>query len=61
MFSLCLFLYVQDNFIEEDDPFLTKEQHFVGTSLHQHSSSRYSILAFNGRFDFEQKRELDEI
>jgi len=41
--------------------FLTNEQYFVGTSLHQHPSSCDSILVFNGRFYFEQKRELYEI
>jgi len=41
--------------------FLTNEQHFARTSLHQHPSSCDSILVFNGRFDFEQKRKLTEI
>jgi len=37
---------------------LMNEQHFVGTSLHQHPSSCDYILVFNGRFDFEQKKEI---
>jgi len=41
--------------------FLMNEQHFVGTRLHQHPSSCDSILMFNRRFDFKQKRKLDEI
>lgn len=52
---------MKDNFIEEDDSVLTNSQHFVGASLHQHPSSCDSILVFNGRFDFEQDRELDEL
>jgi len=41
--------------------FLTNEQYFVGTSLHQYPSPCDSILVFNGIFDFEQKKKLDEI
>jgi len=45
----------------EDIPVFDEEQHFVGTSLHQHSPSCNLILVFNARFDFEKNRGLYDI
>jgi len=61
MFYVCFFYMLTTTSLRKMAQFLTNEQHFIGTSLYQHPSSCDSILMFNGRFDFEQKRKLDEI
>jgi len=59
--SVCLLYILRTTLLRKMTQFLTNVQHFIWTSLHQHSSSCDSISVLNGRFDFEQKRKLDEI
>jgi len=47
MFYVCLFYMLMTTSLRKMTRFLTNEQRFVGTSLHQHSSSYYSIFVFN--------------